>query len=287
MTGYAKKECTIGTRKITVEIKTLNGKQLDIAIKLPVAYRGKELELRTMASKLERGKVDILVTEENTVASNTVVNTALVTERFAAIKEVMETIGISQSQMGHVVEAILNQSDVWNTVDDKETNEEEWQAMLQCMEQAITECKAFRRHEGEVLKVDLTKHVDAIEARLHRIPQYEQERIDTVKEHLRKDLAELAQNSVDQNRFEQEIIYYLEKLDITEEKVRLAKHIAYFRDTMESSESNGKKLAFIAQEMGREINTTGSKANHVEIQRLVVEMKDELEKIKEQLANIL
>lgn len=289
MTGYAKQECSIGNKKITVEIKTLNSKQLDVITKLPPSYRGKDLEIRAMLAVLERGKIEFVLVEETTQGNDdAVLNSDLVRSRFNAAKDVMSRLGLDASQMGHVAEAILCQNEVWMPADiSKDMSDEEWSKIVQCISTAIDDCKAFRKHEGEVLKKDLAKHVDVIEEKLKQVPQYESERIDTVKEHLRRDMAELIQNKVDENRFEQEIIYYLEKLDITEEKVRLAKHIAYFRDTMNGEENSGKKLGFIAQEMGREINTTGSKANHVEIQRLVVGMKDELEKIKEQLANIL
>lgn len=289
MTGYAKQECSIGNKKITVEIKTLNSKQLDVITKLPPSYRGKDLEIRAMLAVLERGKIEFVLVEETTQGNDdAVLNSDLVRSRFNAAKDVMSRLGLEASQMGHVAEAILCQNEVWMPADiSKDMSDEEWSKIVQCISTAIDDCKAFRKHEGEVLKKDLAKHVDVIEEKLKQVPQYESERIDTVKEHLRRDMAELIQNKVDENRFEQEIIYYLEKLDITEEKVRLAKHIAYFRDTMNGEENSGKKLGFIAQEMGREINTTGSKANHVEIQRLVVGMKDELEKIKEQLANIL
>lgn len=289
MTGYAKQECSIGNKKITVEIKTLNSKQLDVITKLPPSYRGKDLEIRAMLAVLERGKIEFVLVEETTQGNDdAVLNSDLVRSRFNAAKDVMSQLGLDASQMGHVAEAILCQNEVWMPADiSKDMSDEEWSKIVQCISTAIDDCKAFRKHEGEVLKKDLAKHVDVIEEKLKQVPQYESERIDTVKEHLRRDMAELIQNKVDENRFEQEIIYYLEKLDITEEKVRLAKHIAYFRDTMNGEENSGKKLGFIAQEMGREINTTGSKANHVEIQRLVVGMKDELEKIKEQLANIL
>ena len=177
--------------------------------------------------------------------------------------------------------------DIWDTTSDNEIGEEEWLLLSQSFATAIDEVQQFRQHEGDILAKDFIKHVDLIDQKLNKIPQYESERIETAKERIRRYLAESTVKEVDENRFEQELIYYLEKLDITEEKIRLAKHIDYFRNTMNTEEGSGKKLGFIAQEMGREINTTGSKANHVEIQKLVVEMKDELEKIKEQLGNIL
>jgi uncharacterized protein (TIGR00255 family) len=181
----------------------------------------------------------------------------------------------------------MQQSDIWVANQTATIDEKEKEELMRVIEEALDELDATRRHEGEIMKIDIAKHVDQIEEYLGQIPPYEQERITTAKERMRSYLSESAVKDVDENRFEQELIYYLEKLDITEEKVRLAKHINYFRDVMEHEESSGKKLGFIAQEMGREINTTGSKANHVEIQRLVVGMKDELEKIKEQLGNIL
>ena len=177
--------------------------------------------------------------------------------------------------------------DIWNSSTDNEIDDEEWAVVSSDLQHAINICDQFRSHEGSVLEQDFHKHVDLIEKKLQAIPALEGERIDTAKERIRRYMAEAVIKEVDENRFEQELIYYLEKLDITEEKVRLQKHIDYFRQTMAHEPSCGKKLAFVAQEMGREINTTGSKANHAEIQKIVVEMKDELEKIKEQLGNVL
>lgn len=286
MTGYAKKLCIIGNKKITIEVKTLNSKQLDLITKLPASYRDKELSIRTLLMQLERGKVDCAITEENTAEAEASLNTVLIRNRYKALQQLMKETKVEVGNEA-LMKSVLAQSDVWNAVNDNEVSEADWQKLETCITTAVAECDKFRTHEGDTLKKDLAKHVTVIERKLKQIPKYEKERIETVKDHLHKVLAELALDKVDENRFEQELIYYLEKLDITEEKVRLAKHIAYFRDTMSSDDANGKKLNFIAQEMGREINTTGSKANHVEIQRLVVEMKDELEKIKEQLANIL
>lgn len=181
----------------------------------------------------------------------------------------------------------MRQPDLWSTGSTEDISDDEWTIVLSCIKEAVGDVEQFRSQEGAVLEEDFVKHVDAIEQRLNAIPQFEKERIETARERIRRYFSEFAVKEVDPVRFEQELIYYLEKLDITEEKVRLAKHIAFFRDTMRDEEVCGKKLAFVAQEMGREINTTGSKANHVDIQRLVVEMKDELEKIKEQLGNIL
>ena len=192
-----------------------------------------------------------------------------------------------QSDEQQLLNIILSQPDVWAANEEVSLSEEEWNTLAAEIGNAVSDLDSTRLHEGEILKADFAKHVDLIEQYLNKIPQYEAERITTAKERMRSMLSDTAIKEVDENRFEQELIYYLEKLDITEEKVRLKKHIDYFRDVMEHEEGSGKKLGFIAQEMGREINTTGSKANHVEIQRLVVAMKDELEKIKEQLGNIL
>ena len=243
MTGYAKRQCTAADRKYTVEIKTLNSKTLDIIAKLPASLRSRELDIRTLLNPLERGKIDMVITEESGTATAAQINTDLA--------------------------------------------DNEWQTIAGTIADTVADVDRFRQQEGDILKKDFIKHVDLIEQKLNSIPQYEAERIDTAKERIHRYFSEAAIKEIDPNRFEQELIYYLEKLDITEEKIRLAKHIDYFRHTMDHEENCGKKLGFVAQEMGREINTTGSKANHVEIQKIVVGMKDELEKIKEQLGNIL
>ena len=187
----------------------------------------------------------------------------------------------------NLLDTILAMPDVWVATESHDLTPEEWEALADTLRLAVDDVDTFRSEEGAVLHRDFVKHIELIQQKLAAIPQYESERIDTAKERIHRYFAESAIKEIDPNRFEQELIYYLEKLDITEEKIRLAKHIDYFVQTMDNEENCGKKLAFVAQEMGREINTTGSKANHVEIQRIVVEMKDELEKIKEQLGNIL
>lgn len=286
MTGFAKKQCVIKGKTITIEIKTLNSKQLDVNVKLPINYREHELAIRGQLVRLGRGKIDVVISEEQGGDSGMQLNSELARKRYNELKALTATLGetIDPNMLLHTV---LQQEDVWSSDEENPFSEEEWAVLNETMGAAIDDVEATRKHEGEVLKVDIAKHVDLIEQRLHEIPQYEAERIETAKERMRSYLTEAAIKEVDENRFEQELIYYFEKLDITEEKVRLEKHINYFREVMEHEEGSGKKLAFIAQEMGREINTTGSKANHVEIQRLVVAMKDELEKIKEQLGNIL
>lgn len=286
MTGFAKRQCEIKGTKVNVEIKTLNSKQMDVNVKLPFVYRGKDLEIRSMLNRLERGKIDFLLTEESSTTSAAHLNAELAKERFALLQDLAKDLK-NPMPTERLLECVIGQQDVWNSAQADELAEEDWKILSDCIEKAIDDVNDFRKHEGEILKKDFEKHVDLIEEKLKAIPQYEGERIETAKERIRKYFADFAVKEVDQNRFEQELIYYLEKLDITEEKVRLQKHIDFFRNTMNEEEGSGKKLGFVAQEMGREINTTGAKANHVEIQRLVVEMKDELEKIKEQLGNIL
>ena len=283
MTGYAKVQCTVGEKKVNIEIKTLNSKQLDLIVKLPAAYRSRELEIRTMLAVLERGKVELLVSEEGTAAEASF-NGELLNARYALLTEMADHVGADRTGL---LASLASMPDIWNSTASDELIDEQWDAFAKGLQQAIELTDNFRNHEGSVLEKDFHLHVDLIEEMLRQIPAYEAERIETAKERIRTMMADAAVKDVDQNRFEQEMIYYLEKLDITEEKVRLQKHIDYFRQTMAQEATCGKKLGFVAQEMGREINTTGSKANHVEIQRLVVVMKDELEKIKEQLGNVL
>ena len=284
MTGFAKQQCEANNKKYTIEIKTLNSKTLDIIVKSPASLRSKELELRSKLSRLERGKIEVYITEGSTDTATNNINADLLTARYQQVRSLAQQLGTTDQ---HLFETLLSMPDIWSTSTDEEITEEAWQPIAQAFDKAIDEVQLFRQQEGDVLEKDFIKHIDLIEQKLQAIPAYESQRIDTAKERIRRYFAESAIKEIDSNRFEQELIYYLEKLDITEEKIRLAKHIDYFRNTMRTEEGSGKKLGFIAQEMGREINTTGSKANHVEIQKLVVEMKDELEKIKEQLGNIL
>ena len=287
MTGYAKVQSTVGDKKLNIEIKTLNSKQLDLIVKLPAAYRSRELEIRTLLAPLERGKVEFTMSEESNNATASCFNRELLTARFNALCETAGPIVSTPESHMMLFNTVASMPDIWNTADDKELSEAEWGVLEADIRRAVELTDQFRAHEGTVLERDFHLHVDLIERLLGQIPPYEAERIETAKERIRHYMAEAAVKEVDHNRFEQELIYYLEKLDITEEKVRLQKHIDYFRQTMADEPSCGKKLGFVAQEMGREINTTGSKANHVEIQRIVVAMKDELEKIKEQLGNVL
>lgn len=284
MTGFAKRQCSVTGHRLSIEIRTLNSKQLDITAKLPTCLKGLEYELRSLLAPLERGKVELIITDELDTNKQQQPNIELIKERYNAIKGLLQEMG---EPTAGAMQSVLAQNDVWNSESDEDNDAEMWQELLHTVAEAVAETNQFRADEGAVLRKDFDKHVDIIEAKLQEIPQYEQERIETAKSRIRKYMADFAITEVDNNRFEQELIYYLEKLDITEEKVRLKKHIDYFRATMDDTASTGKKLGFVAQEMGREINTIGSKANHATIQRLVVEMKDELEKIKEQLGNIL
>jgi len=283
MTGYAKVQCTVGGKRMNIEIKTLNSKQLDLIVKLPPLLRSRELEVRTLLNQLERGKVECTVGEEAGTV-NVALNEELLAARYQCLQQAAARLGAADNDL---LSRLVTMPDLWNSTADIELDENEWETFAAALQQAIDLTDQFRSHEGAVLERDFHLHVDLIEQMLAKIPAYEAERIDTAKERIRRWMAEADIKEVDANRFEQELIYYLEKLDITEEKVRLQKHIDYFRQTMADEATCGKKLGFVAQEMGREINTTGSKANHVEIQRLVVVMKDELEKIKEQLGNVL
>ena len=284
MTGFAKKQCTVSERKLNIEIKTLNSKALDLIVKVPSFLHAHEMEIRSMLGQLERGKVEVLITEESDTVCANRINKTLVSQRYQELSQLADTLNCSDK---HIFETLIGMTDVWDSQSTNELSDEDWATVAQTLQETISEVEQTRIHEGSILQKDFVKHIDLIEAKLGQIPQYENERIETAKERIHKYFAEAAIKEIDQNRFEQELIYYLEKLDITEEKIRLQKHIDYFRQTMDTEEGSGKKLGFIAQEMGREINTTGSKANHVEIQKIVVQMKDELEKIKEQLGNIL
>lgn len=283
MTGFAKIQQEIGTTIYTVEIKTLNSKQMDASVKIPTDFRDKELEIRAMLNRMERGKIDFVLSKDNSGNAATSINKEIAKAYFDELKPLYNELGQDTNTL---MDSILRRPEVWDNSQNTDISDDLWQCIAQQIQKAIDTVDETRLHEGEILKADFYKHIDLIQQKLNLVPQFETERIEQQKERLRKSLAEL-KTTVDENRFEQELIYYLEKLDITEEKVRLQKHLDYFRETMELGESTGKKLGFIAQEMGREINTTGSKANHTEIQKLVVIMKDELEKIKEQLGNIL
>jgi uncharacterized protein (TIGR00255 family) len=281
MTGFGKHVIQLPAKKITVELKSLNSKSLDINARMPAAYREKELELRkTIAGKLIRGKVDfslyVEITGEETTSE---VNEGVVRQYMKQLRSLAEGDDIKFLEMALRLPDALK-------VDKDTVPEEEYLVILKALEEALKEIEAFRAEEGKVLEQDFRERIGILSHILEQIANMDAQRLATIRERLEKAVADL-KAEIDQNRFEQELIYYLEKYDITEEKVRLANHLAYFSDTLASGDSNGKKLGFISQEIGREINTIGSKANYAPMQQLVVQMKDELEKVKEQMLNVL
>ncbi|MDT0685289.1 YicC/YloC family endoribonuclease [Autumnicola psychrophila] len=281
MTGFGKSVSELPTKKITVELKSLNSKNFDLNARISSQYREKELELRKIISKsLVRGKIDLSVYVENTgEETSSVLNEAVV-------KKYMEQLrSLVNGDETELLKMAVRMPDALKT-EREEIDETEFRAIEDAVEEALTEINNFRTDEGKALEKDLKLRVSNIEDLLQQIIEMDPDRIDGVKERLRKGVEELKDN-VDENRFEQELVYYIEKFDITEEKVRLENHLNYFNETINSDDSNGRKLAFISQEMGREINTIGSKSNYAPMQQLVVQMKDELEKIKEQLLNVL
>ena len=286
MTGYGIAEQTFNEKKISVEIKTLNSKQLDLNVKLPNELRSVELDLRnSICAKLQRGKVDVVVTITNTDLTQTYhIDPAIV----KAYKEQMETISsqLSLPPMADEASVLFRMPGIFNVPADN-YDEAFMAKVAETLDQALDMVDGFRIQEGQTLKKDLLHRVELILVLLEQVEPYEKSRHEVIKQRITKNLAELTTSGqYDENRFEQELIYYLEKLDITEEKVRLRQHCSYFNESCDDDQA-GKKLGFIAQEMGREINTLGSKANEVNIQKIVVKMKDELEKIKEQVCNIL
>jgi uncharacterized protein (TIGR00255 family) len=287
MTGFGKAEFEVNNKKITLELKALNSKQIDINARIPSVYREKEIEIRKeLAEKLVRGKVDITIYVENHGEdSNSKINEPILKSYFESLKKINDELGLSTDQT--TMQAILRLPDVVKT--EYETlDEEEWQVILLHLRKALEDIDDFRRREGKALETDIIANTENIRELLQQITPFEEQRMETVKKRLTENLEKLNLNgSVDENRFEQELVYYIDKMDMNEEKVRLENHCNYFIETIVSPESNGKKLAFISQEMGREINTLGSKAYENNIQRIVVQMKDHLERIKEQLLNVL
>ena len=287
MTGYGKAECLLPDKKLTIEVKSLNSKQLDTNTRLPALYKEKELEIRKqIASELERGKVDCSFNYELTDDSGSgIINEPVVKSYYEQLYRISGELGLQASL--ELLNTVMRMPDTVRS-EKPDLEEEEWRTVKSGLQQALQQVNEFRYQEGKALDSDLQDRVNAISEKLVNVQQYEEDRINQIRERIGNNLASfLKKDEVDENRFEQELIYYIEKLDISEEKVRLANHCKYFLEILEESGSSGKKLGFISQEMGREINTLGSKANHAEIQRLVVEMKDELERIKEQILNVL
>ncbi|QLE01296.1 YicC family protein [Galbibacter sp. BG1] len=286
MTGYGKNIIQLPSKKITVELKSLNSKNLDLNARIPSSYREKEIELRNLiANSLERGKVDFsLYVEITGEASNTQVNANVVREYIEQLRSVNPTKFTDKDDI-ELLKMAVRMPDALKAERD-EIDEDEYREIKNALEEALKEINIFRSHEGAVLEKDFVSRIENILVLLKKVEEIDPERLEAVRERLEKAVADLKEN-VDENRFEQELIYYLEKFDITEEKVRLANHLDYFLKTLASDDSNGKKLGFISQEIGREINTIGSKANYAPMQQVVVQMKDELEKIKEQMLNVL
>ena len=292
MTGYGKAETKLDGKRLIVEIKSLNSKQLDMSVRLSSVFRSQELAVRSMLGKqLERGKVDVAIYTEELVdeasqGTFTPINRAAYAYHLQELRELCPELTDSERAM-----AVLRMPDVTRADEPQTVSDEQWQIVEQTINEAVEHFIAFRVQEGAALQAMFTDKLDAIAALLAEVEPYEKGRVENIRKHLLSGLEKLAEDTrkqVDSNRLEQELIFYLEKLDITEEKVRLTNHIKYFRETMaNNSEGVGKKLGFIAQEMGREINTLGSKSNQSEMQIIVVKMKDLLEQIKEQVLNVL
>lgn len=281
MTGYGKSVLQLPTKKVTIEVKSLNSKNLDLNARMPSIYREKELSLRKLIGiQLERGKIDFSIYVEMTgEETSTQINKAAVKQYIKQLKEIVD------GDETELLKMAVRFPDALNT-EREEIDETEWETILAEVKVALKNIDTYRLDEGQVLEADFRERVKIIESILEEIIAMDPERIEGVRERLRKGVEELKEK-VDENRFEQELVFYIEKFDITEEKVRLKNHLDYFIKALDSDDSNGKKLGFIGQELGREINTIGSKSNYAPMQKLVVQMKDELEKIKEQLLNVL
>ncbi len=288
MTGYGKSICELEAKKIVIEVKSLNSKQFDLNLRFPGIYREKELSTRNkLSKKLIRGKVDLSIYIENN-SSNTKnrINQTLVADYYKQISEINNKLNLENSTE-ILLQSVLSFPDILETKRE-EINEEEWNEISKHIDNAIDKLLSFRKQEGEVLEEDISKRINLIESLLKEVDTYEHQRIERIKDRIKDNFKEFGNKlEIDINRFEQELIFYLEKLDITEEKVRLSNHCKYFMETIKEPGSIGKKLGFVSQEIGREINTLGSKANDADIQKIVIKMKDELEKIKEQLLNVL
>lgn len=287
MTGYGKSVVTFNEKKIHVEIKSLNSKALDLSTRIAPLYREKEMEIRqTISQTLKRGKVDFSIwIEKDAAADATPINGALVDNYYRQIKAISENTGIPEPQDWFAT--LLRMPDVMTKTDVEELTDEEWNAVRNGIDTAVNALVAFRDQEGAALQKKFCEKLDNIAALLDSIEVYEKSRVEKIRARIVDGLKSIPEIEYDKNRLEQELIYYIEKLDINEEKQRLANHLKYFRETMDEGVAQGKKLGFIAQEMGREINTTGSKSNNAEMQNIVVKMKDELEQIKEQVLNVL
>lgn len=287
MTGYGKSVVVYNGKKINVEIKSLNSKTLDLSTRIAPLYREKEMEIRqAITAQVVRGKVDFAIwIEKDAAADAAPINAALTENYYNQIKAIARNSGIPEPQDWFAT--LLRMPDVLTRTETEVLDEEEWHAVRQAVDDAIGSLVSFRTQEGAALERKFREKVDNIEALLAEIEPYEKSRVEKIRVRIVEGLKAIPDVEYDKNRLEQELIYYIEKLDISEEKQRLANHLKYFRETMDEAAGQGKKLGFIAQEMGREINTTGSKSNNAEMQNIVVKMKDELEQIKEQVLNAL
>ena len=287
MTGYGKATAVFEGKKINVEIKSLKSKALDLSTRIAPLYREKEMEIRNLiAKRLERGKIDFMLWIEKDAADTaTPINASILESYYNQIRTIAQNTGIPEPT--EWFPTLLRLPDVLNKVEIQELSDEEWKAVNQAIHEAIDHLTDFRKQEGEALARKFNEKLDNINTLLISIEPYETERVTRIRERITDALEKTLNVDYDKNRLEQELIYYIEKLDINEEKQRLANHLRYFRETMNEGHGQGKKLGFIAQEMGREINTTGSKSNHAEMQNIVVKMKDELEQIKEQVLNVM
>lgn len=288
MTGFGKTTVEFRNKKIIIEIKSLNSKQLDLNLRIPNLYKEKEMEIRGLVKeRLDRGKVDMVIYFDNAESEkDVVINRSVVTQYFNQMLEISEQLGVDTDKSA-LLQTVMRFPDTLQ-VKAEELDEEEWTVLHVGVENALEEMNRFRLQEGAALIKDITHRIALIQELSAQVPAFEKRRVEVIRQKLQEKINEWTDvKNIDQNRLEQEIIYYLEKLDITEEKVRLANHCKYFLETVEKEEAPGRKIGFIAQEIGREINTMGSKANDHDIQKLVVRMKDELEKIKEQSLNVL
>ena len=285
MTGYGKAELNLTNANFTIEVRSLNSKQIDANVKMSSIYRDKEIGLRKLLSeKLQRGKIELSIWRESSDSSaKYTLNTELIKEYFSQIQQVTSSLSINSS---NIMPSLLKMPEVLVKGEEK-AEDNEWEEIAKGIDIAIGNILQFRLDEGEKLEADITARINKLSTLLIDIAPFAKGRIEKVKKSLADKLAEIDTKNIDENRFEQELIYYLEKQDITEEQVRLDVHLSYFIETMKADAPNGKKLGFIGQEIGREINTIGSKSSDAEMQKIVVQMKDELEKIKEQLLNIL
>ncbi len=286
MTGYGKKTIQLPTKKITLEIKSLNSKNLDLNVRIPSYYKEKELEVRkTISTHLRRGKIDFSIYVEMTAdESLTSINSALVRNYMQQLRNILQS-GVTNDV--ELLQMAVRMPDALKT-EREELDEAEWEIISKGISEVIEKLIDYRTEEGKAMDADFRKSIETISDLLEEVKTLDTERLSAIRTRLDKAIEEIkSKNQVDRNRFEQEVLFYLEKMDINEEKVRLASHLDYFLKTMDSTESNGKKLGFISQEMGREINTTGAKANFAPMQKIVIQMKNELEQIKEQVLNVL